>query len=198
METYLINFYHSDRYYNVAKSAKDVSVLDNLCCGIPWVKFDKKKTVKAKPFVFEQKVEEKIVEKEKTVYVDVNKDSVSAKIDWIWDWMTDLQIELDELIDFDEAIADGIRAYGIDKYDYFRMKGLALHTKRLCATRRLKRISLFAPVWPQEKQGKADLRRRLIDIIARTKIQIEQYEEELRNLRSQRAEAQRAVEGASA
>lgn len=174
LETYLINYYGTGRYYNVSKTKKgDVSFLDNICDSLPWTRFINKAELNLEPFVVSANfVKEKIIEKK--VYVDFNstesairKKDEDAKI---------INEKLNELIDFENEIINKLQEMIRDfNSNDFIDKGLYLHKKRLLCARLMKKCFQHYPFFFSKKNTEKKWNR-LNLLMESIKWQIEEHE----------------------
>lgn len=138
LETYLINYYGTVKYYNVSKTKKgDVSFLD-ICDDLPWNRYFNNIDSDLIPFVVSdilKKKKEVIVEKK----IFVNEDSIDGKIQKIHDAMDFERNMVIDLIDYEEKVVNTLQSFpNYQKYPAI-VKGIQLHKKRWICARLLKK-----------------------------------------------------------
>lgn len=143
LETYLINYYGTGKFFNISKTCKgDVSFLD-ICDKLPWTIYLGNVDDKIKPFTVSDVQE--IVYEPTTVYIDNESDN--AKIQKIFDAHCDLLQKLDSAIK-DETenvkylktlLSEYAEEKDITEWYSFVERGLFLHKKRLQAAMLAKR-----------------------------------------------------------
>lgn len=174
LETYLINHYGTGKYYNVSKTKKgDFSFFD-MCDQLPWTMFTGEINTMTKPFVVSMLAkEEKIVEK--TVFVD--KQSTEGIIRKGYEDAEKALNLIDDLINFEETLIDGVTSLNGHEENAFVMRGLCLHKKRLQCARLLKRCYLRN--FPHLLGANREKWDRLILINNNLKYAIEQHEKHI-------------------
>lgn len=161
LETYLINHYNTGKYFNVAKTNKgEVSFFD-ICDKLPWTMFKGSVDESIKPFIVSDVSEKIYVEKS----VVINAGTIDGKIMKFWEDFGKSQDLINERIDFEKGVIDGIQNLkGYQKYP-FVVYGLYLHKKMFRCMELLKKHLL-------NKKTK----NRLLQIASNINYEIEKHE----------------------
>lgn len=136
LETYLINWYGTGRYYNVSKTRKgDFSFLD-VCNDFPWVQYGTCSTQNVKPFVISDVIgtKEVVVEKERVIEKKVYVESEEDKHELVLLRLHEAKNALDNLSEeTDKQIEKLLRLRSKDNDNIDREaveEGLAIYKKR--------------------------------------------------------------------
>ena len=179
LETYLINYYGTKKYYNIAKTAKgDFSFLD-ICDRLPWVLYDGTIDETLEPFSVTGLIGKKEIEtvyRKETIYVD--KSSDDAIISRYYEEDSKLNHYIDCEIDCEKKVVSLLNKMLIEnQYDpesntYKTIKkGFLLHNKRLQGLKLLNRETQKF-VFMQNRQRIE----KLLRILNTIKILLEQHE----------------------
>lgn len=182
LETYLINYYNTGKYYNVAKTQKgDFSFLD-VCDRLPWVLYDGNVNESLPLFSVSGLVGAKNTEVvyktviknvDKVIYVD--EKSTDKRINMYLDKIRNLSDYLEYEINCDTQVIQYLEklllnAEYAEQIDFIQ-KGLYLHKKRLQGTKAYQRE--FSKGWFSWNKNRLN---RLIHILYVIRLQLEQHE----------------------
>lgn len=143
LETYLINYYDTKKYYNVSKTSKgDVSFLGEICDCLPWRMFMGRVDEDVEPFVASTLKKEVIVTE--TTLVDMRSiDGIIKKHD---EDIENVKCYIDREISDERQVIDFIKSFDEERKNIpFVARGLYLHKKRLLCLRLLKKSIAHHP-----------------------------------------------------
>lgn len=182
LETYLINYYNTGKYYNVAKTQKgDFSFFD-VCDRLPWVLYDGNVNESLPLFSVSGLIGAKnteVVYKTVTEYVDkpiyIDEKSTSKREEKCWNDIKKTSDYLKHEINCDTEVIKFLENLILDK-EYsecmdFIQKGLYLHKKRLQGMMAYQKE--FSKGWFRWNKNRLDRLTRILYII---RLQLEQHE----------------------
>ena len=183
LETYLIDFYRTSRFYNVAKTRKGKFSFLDICDELPWVVYDGKEKSNLKPFVVSDVVEiskAKEIIVEKKIYVDKFSSDEQILINFENE-INKLKEKAQETFDFENTICDLLLSYAKNnpKNEIFK-KGFYLHNKRKKAVYLLKeRIVNHYKSYSDTKRKRQEWDK-LVYLVGKIQDDIEKFESNLK------------------